>query len=334
MSLSITSTYAGEVLSAFIVKAVEGNDTVNKGSIKVQSGIQYKYTLPNLQVSGIIQDREATPSTPEGTFTIGERHLTPQDFMVYTTFNPRDLESFWRFAQPTGNLVFRTLDPEVQVALVGELMKELNRYLGQSIWHGVKTITGTFGGTPTDGVDLGDAGLALDKFDGLLPRILQDNRDEAAGNKPIISGTAEITDTSSVLSALNGVFNAIPKALRGSEDLKILMDVAMFDLYDQALIESNFKHADYTNTNVQRFRGIQIVPTNGMPASTIVAAVASTGMNSNLWMGVDYVNDAEVLQIEKLQANSELYFFKMLMKADTVVAKPSELVCHTPYTLS
>jgi len=335
MAISQSSSYSGEVLEAFITKAVTGNDTVDKGSIKIKSGIQYKYTLPVIQVGNIIQPRVATPVSSVGDFVITERQLTPTDFMVYSEFNPRDLESFWKFAQPEGNLVFRTLDPQTQVALVGELMRELNRYLGQAIWHGVKDITGTFTTvTPAGGVALGDSALALDEFNGLLPRILEDARDGAVGSQPILAGNTEITTTTEILAALNAVFNAIPKALRGKADLKIIMDIALFDLYDQALIEANFKHADYTNTNVQRFRGIEIVPTNGFPTSTIVAAVANTGQDSNLWMGVDYVNDSEVLQVAKVQENSELYFFKMLMKADTVVAKPSELVYYTPYVLT
>ena len=150
----------------------------------------------------------------------------------------------------------------------------------------------------------------------------------------MLAGATEITTTTEILAALNTVFDTIPKSLRGNSDLKILVDQSLFDLYDQALIESNFKHADYTQTNVQRFRGITIVPTNGVPVSTIVACVASASTSSNLWMGIDYVNDAEVLQVEKLQANSEEYFFKMLLKADTVIAKPSELVVHTTYVLA
>jgi len=339
MAISHSSGYSGEVLEAFITKAVVGNDTVDKGLIKIQSGIQHKYTLPRVQVSNIIQPRVATPNRYSdngesvGDFTISERELNPTDLMVYTEFNPRDLEDFWKFAQPEGNLVFRTLEPQVQVALVGELLKEVNRYLGQAIWHGALSNVG-ISGTPAGGADLGDPALGLDRFNGLLYNILNDKKVNAAGDIPILAGASDITTTTEVLAALNAVFDLIPKALRGNPNLKIILDWTLFDLYDQALIESNFKHADYTNTNVQRFRGITVVPTHGAPVSTIVAAVASADTSSNLWMGIDYVNDAEVLQVEKLQANSEEYFFKLLLKADTVVAKPSELVYHTPYALA
>tara|TARA_R110002167_G_scaffold75804_3_gene211509 strand:- start:494 stop:1516 length:1023 start_codon:yes stop_codon:yes gene_type:complete len=338
MSVAISTSYSGEVLADFIVEAATGNDTVDLGSIKVQTGIQHEYTLPTLRVSNIVQKHTATPVSGVGTFTFGERKLKPNDFLVYTEFNPRDFESFWKFGQPTGNLVFRKLDSQVQIAMVSELMKELNNHLGSEIWHGVSEespISGTFAGTPTDGLPISADDTVSDHtfFNGLLPRILQDYKDLAADEKPILSGSTEITNTTEILAALNGVFNAIPKSIRRKKDLKILLDLTLFDLYDQALIESNFKHANYTNTNVERFRGIEIVPTNGVPVSTIVAAIAGTGIDSNLWFGLDYQNDGEVLQIEKKEANSELYFFKMLMKGDTVVAKPKELVFHTTYTL-
>ena len=62
MAITQSSGYRGEVLEAFITKAVVGNDTVDKGSIKVQSGIQSKYTLPRVQVGNIVQARTPTPN--------------------------------------------------------------------------------------------------------------------------------------------------------------------------------------------------------------------------------------------------------------------------------
>ena len=57
-------------------------------------------------------------------------------------------------------------------------------------------------------------------------------------------------------------------------------------------------------------------------------------MDSNLWMGVDDGNDTEVLKIDRLQANSELYFFQMKMKMDVNIVRPAEIVVWTAYKLT
>ncbi|MEM6734484.1 MAG: hypothetical protein AAF620_00300 [Bacteroidota bacterium] len=336
MSYAITSTYSGEVLEAFITKAFTGNDTVDKGLLMVRSGIQKEYTIPRMTLSEIVQDRIATPETPvnsQGIFTLDEKKLEPQDFMVYTEFNPRDLEQFWRFAQPKGNLVFRELDPTVQVTMVSEIFKRLNLYLGTAIWHGKKTTSGTMTtGGAAGGIEPGSGNL--NKFDGLLFKMLYSVINGSTGDQVILSGNSRLNTGAAIITALNDLFNAIPKSIRGAKDLKIVMDWATWDLYDQHLIEQQFKNADYTGTNRDSFRGIRIVKVNGFPVETLLSGRFSPSMQSNLWMGVDVVNDDEVLQVDKLQNNSELYFFKMLMKADTEIPQPSELVLHTPFTLA
>ena len=49
-------------------------------------------------------------------------------------------------------------------------------------------------------------------------------------------------------------------------------------------------------------------------------------------MGVDYANDTEVLKVDRLQSNSELFFVQMRMKMDVNIVKPAEIVVHTAYT--
>lgn len=331
----ITSGYAGEVLEAFVTKAVVGNDTVDKGLVYIKSGIKHQYTIPRLGLGKIIQDRKATPVSPtdaKGDFKFSERILNPQDFMVYDEFNPRDLEKYWDFAASDGKLVFRKLDPATQTAMVGEIMKNVNEYLGQAIWMGKKS-AGAITGTPAGGLTVGDAALDMNKFDGLFYRILASIRDGAAGDKALVAGTTALTTGAEVIAGLNAVFNKIPKALRGKSDLRIVMDYNVWDTYDQYLIELPNKNRDYSGTNAERFRGIKIEVINGMPSQTIVAGLFSSTLRSNFWVGVDYVEDQNTLLVEPLQANSELYFFKMLMKMDTQIAQPSEIVVHTPYVL-
>ena len=63
----------------------------------------------------------------------------PEDFMAFTTFNPRAFEHVWRKWQPKGNLVFAELPPEAQNTLLDELSKSVKFELG---WH---YLNGEFG---------------------------------------------------------------------------------------------------------------------------------------------------------------------------------------------
>jgi hypothetical protein len=60
----------------------------------------------------------------------------------------------------------------------------------------------------------------------------------------------------------------------------------------------------------------------------VVSAVTSKNLDSNFWAGVAYVDDAEVIQIDKLSNASELYFFKMLLKADTNIVFGEDIVLY------
>jgi len=128
---------------------------------------------------------------------------------------------------------------------------------------------------------------------------------------------------SSLLRLFNRMNDLIPKArLEGS----VFLDDA--DIYDDVLTSRESKGADYTDTNPERYKGIRIVPLAQWPKDIIVAAVASSDLNSNFWAGVGYADDAEVIQIDKLSNPSELYFFKMLMKADTNIVFGEDIVLY------
>ena len=134
--------YAGEVLEDLLTYTAQGNDTYREGLIHIKSGIQHKYTLPAIRLGDIIQDNVPTPQSSHGAkgengeneYQFTERHLEPAEFMVYLEFNPRDFEAYWKFAQPTGNLVFRELDPKLQATMLRLLMDKKNEFIGNAIW--------------------------------------------------------------------------------------------------------------------------------------------------------------------------------------------------------
>jgi len=343
----LDNNYSGELLEDLLVYTSQDNETYKEGLIHIHAGIQHAYNIPLVSMGKIIQDHKATPDSDQsanetGKMKFSERKLEPNDFMVYFEFNPRDFEKYYKPFQPTGNLVFRTLNSSIQAKMVQLLMANKDEYLDYAIWNSAK------GGATASGIKTpaGDDYYAIGEdheygpvhyFDGLIKRML----DNAAGKdgdkderKVKIAGNTTFKDGEAVESALRTIWRATPGKIRKKAAVLFLMDVNSWDLYDEYLTDKVVKYKDNTGINEYRFKGKRIVALNSLPKDTIIFGQFTTGRDSNAWMGVDYANDENVLQIEKLQANSELYFFKMLLKMDVNIVRPGEIVLWTPYTVA
>ena len=302
MAIVVRNTnYNGEVLEKILTLATTGNDLVEKGLIMVIPGVEKKISLPRIKTGRMLQKRKESPTLEDskGNFNYSEKSLDPEDFMAFTTFNPRAFEHIWRKWQPKGNLVFSELPPEAQNTLLDELSKSVKFELG---WH---YINGEFGDD--------DDHL----FDGILI--------QAARDTEVVVVSAP-SDTSSMLAKLKAVRAAVPKALRENPNLRILMSIDDFDKYDNELTEREYKNASETDLNKKRYKGITIETLNSWPDDLIVATICSPSADGNLFAGVNLQDDEEVIQIDKWMNSSELYFFKLLMKADTNIAFGEEFV--------
>ncbi|MDR1119459.1 MAG: hypothetical protein LBM08_00900 [Dysgonamonadaceae bacterium] len=340
------NSYSGEVLTDLLVYTAKGNDTYREGLIHIKPGIQKKFTLPHVSLGKIIQDNKPTPVSADGAkgadghneYVHSERYLEPQDFMVYLEFNPRDFEDYWKPFQPSGELIFRELDPKVQATMLHLLIDRKDQYLGDCIWAGKKG--GTDADIKSDSVDnvaLGGDSAAgpMKYFDGFLSRVITNvnsaDANEIATGKVIVAGNTAFTTGVNVESALYAMYRKCPKNLRKSDKLVFVMGWEAWDLYDQYLSSKDIKYSENADVNKYRFKGKRIVVINGIPEQTIALGKFTTGMDSCLWMGVDYATDQESVKVERLQANSELYFFQMRMKIDVNIVLPSEIVVWTTY---
>lgn len=122
-----------------------------------------------------------------------------------------------------------------------------------------------------------------------------------------------------------------PKQIRKKSGLTFVLGWEAWDAYDQYITDKMVKYSENSEINRFRFKGKKIIPIVGVPEHTILLGQFTTGMDSNLWMGVDYANDTEVLKVDRLQSNSELYFFQMRLKMDVNIVRPAEIVVHTAY---
>lgn len=334
-ALVITDTsYAGEAASYFITRPVVGMDTVQKGCAHVQDGIKKQYTIPRIEVSDFMQKRTATPIS-KGNVNVDGRTLVPEDLMLYFEFNPRDYEQHWQAVNLNPRLLNRELPPTAEEFTLLQTMKRLNEFFENHIWRGRKgfdtSAAGSF--TPASkGQSAGDAVYLY--FNGLMHKLLN-SADTIKVSTPatLVAGTAGGGEEN-IGAALKRVYDDVPKALLykyGPTGLKFHVSYATQQVYEEYLTSSTFKNNDTTERGINRYKGYEVVPLAGMPDNTIIAAITSPDLDSNIWVGVNSSEDMN-LELAKLQANSELYFVKGLFKMDTQIGFPDFVVLYTTIT--
>jgi len=299
------TTYAGEAASGFVVKALTGADTVKGGHIYMKDNVVKKFTIPSLKVSNLIQDRTATP-TSQGTMTVDGRALTPADFMLYHEFNPRDFEDHWIAAQMNDGLIDRRLPVSAESQIIQEHLKFVASFFDTIIWQGDTALSSN-----------------LKYFDGLIKKL--------TASSDTIDVTSPFTiSEDNVIDALEDCHQLIPKALLFDPGMKYHVSYATAEFYRRAQQDQTYKGVDITSGGVMTYNGKRIVPLAGCPDNTIVLAKSGPSMDSQLWMGLDSTmtseGEASSIKFSPLQANSELWFIKMLFKMDVQIGLPEEVV--------
>ncbi len=296
-----TTNYSGEVLEHVLTLAATGNELVGRGLIMVIPGVHKAISIPRIKSGKMLQKHKEDPqkSDAKGNFTYSEKKLSPKDMMAFTTFNPRAFEHIWRPFQPKGDLVFSELPAHVQTTLLTEVLKQVQLELGGLYISGV--------------YEEGDDDTKL--MDGILT--------QAAKDTDVIKVETKAT---TMLGRLKELRTAIPTTLRTNPKLRILMSVEDFDTYDDELTNLVAKGKDATEINSSRYKSIPIEAMAQWPQGLIVATLCSSGLDGNLYAAVNLQNDENVIQVDKIGPASELYFFKMLMKADTNIGFGDEFV--------
>jgi hypothetical protein len=305
MTLVISDvSYAGEAASQFIVKSVVGNEIVTGGHIYVKDGIKKKYTIPRFTVGGVIQARQPTPNKPKGTSSVTGQVLEPGDYMLYDEFNPRDFEDHWQATQLNKNLIDTKLPVTAESVIIQEYLKQHNKWLGQAVLQG-----------DTNGVD------PWNYFNGIITRARLDI------TVPKVASPVVLT-LSNIEASFAATLATITSDLVYDKDIKFFVSYKTSLMWERAQQLSTFKGVDTTQAGLLRYSGRLVVPLYGMPDNTILLGKGSATVDSNLWLGMNSTDDA-VVEFKQLQANSELWFIKMLMKVDTNYGFGEELALYT-----
>jgi hypothetical protein len=317
------TTYAGEVASYMITRAVVGADTIDKGCIYVEDGIKKKKTIPRIEVADFFQKRKATP-TSQGTVTVDGATLEPQDLMLYYEFNPRDYEQHWYAVELNPKLLDAELPPTAENFMMMQTMKRTNEFFENHIWKGRKDYDPdganvdptTKGGTAADGSYL--------YFDGLVKKALD--------NATTIQVASPVALTSSnIIDKFNTAYKLVPAALLykyGPLGLKLMVSYVDQQKFEEALTATTYKNNDTTEKGINKYKGYDVCPCAGIPENTFFWVIAKPDIDSNLWLGINSTEDAQ-LQLQRLQANSELFFVKGLFKMDTQIGFADQLVMYS-----
>jgi hypothetical protein len=298
------TTYAGEAASQFIVKAITQADTVNGGHVYIKDGIKKKFTIPrwDADYEDLIQDRAATPIS-KGDMDVTGQTIEPQDYMIYMEFNPRDFEDHWYATQLNPTLIDRSLPYSVESVVIQGVMERHAKYFNKLIWNGSTALSTIY-----------------KYFDGFIKKAMN-----ASGTIDV--GSPTTLSAANIQAEFEKGYVLIPAALKYKPGLKIFCSYATYDFYMNAQIAQTYKGNDFTSMGIPAYKGIPVVKIADFPDNVYLIAKSSASTDSNLWVGLNSVAD-EGLQMAKLQNNSELYFIKMLMKADVQIGWNEETVLY------
>ena len=292
MSVSLTTTYAGEFSGKYIAAALLSADTLDKGLITVMPNVKFKSVIQKASTDDIVKDATCDFQTDAGTLTLTEAILQPEEFQVNLDICKKTLHSSWE-AEQMGYSAFDNLAPNFADFVLAHVAAKVADRTEKNIWSGSTATSGQFDGFAT----LLDA-------DGDLP----------AGQD--LTGAA-IT-SANVVPELGNVVDAIPTAVYGSEDLYIYAASDVIRAYTRSLggFQSGGEGANgYENKGNNQslgslfFDGIPVVPARGAADGTIIAAE-----KSNLFFGTGLLNDLNEVRVIDMAENDGSQNVRVVMR--------------------
>ena len=309
MSVSITSTYAGEFSGKYIAAALLSADTLDKGNVTIMPNVKFKSVIKKASTDDIVKDATCDFQTGQGTLTLTEKILQPEEFQVNLDICKKDLHSDWEAAQ-MGYSAFDNLPANFSDFVLAHVASKVADRTEKNIWSGSTATSGQFDGFAT-----------LLAADGDLP----------SGQD--ITGTA--VTAANVVAELGTVVDAIPTAVYGSEDLAIYAASNVVRAYTRALggFQSGGQGAaGYENKGNNQslgslfFDGIPVIPCRGAADDMIIAAE-----KSNLFFGTGILSDLNEVRVIDMAETDGSQNVRVVMRftAGVQYAQVSDIVYRT-----
>jgi len=276
---TITSTYAGEAAAGYIAAALLSANTLDKKLVTIMPNVKFKSVIQKLDVSGITQDASCDFVT-SGSVAITEQVLTPKELQVNLLLCKQEFVDSWEALQ-LGFSAFDEIPKNFNDFLISYVGGKVAEATEESIWKGVNSTNGQFGGFQT----AFSASIAAGGATAVLA---------AKSGSIVISGSVT---SANVIDKLNSVVNTIPDTVYGKPDVLLYVATDVAKAYQQALAGGAIGANGWNNQmNVGEkpfnFNGIEIVWCPGMTSSKIVAA-----QKSNLFFGTGLLSDYNEVKV-------------------------------------
>ena len=268
MSLSITSTYAGEFAGKYVSAALLSGNTIANGLIEVKPNVKFKEVLKRVSLSGAIANASCD-FTDAGAVVLTERIIEPKELQVNLELCKTPFQSDWE-AVSMGYSAHDNMPSTFSDYFIGLMAGEIAAQTEQDIWSGTAG-AGTFDGFATL----------------LTAATLPTGQDI----------TGAVVTAANVIAELGKVADAVPSSLYGNEDLYIYVSQNVWRAYKRALggfqadgVGGNGSMAQGTNQDIdiQYFDGIKVVCANGLADDTMVST-----LKSNLYFATGLLNDSK-----------------------------------------
>ena len=305
---SVTSTYAGEFAGKYIAAALLSAKTLENDLVTIVPNVKYKEVIQKLDVSGIVQDASCDFTT-SGSVALSERILEPKELQVNLELCKQNFLNSWEALQ-LGYSAHDEIPANFTDYLVSYVGGKIAEKTEEDIWGGAAASNG--------------------QFKGFLPALSASAA--AGGAGAVVQGTSSTgsIDSTTVIAALNNLYDSIPDTVFGKEDLYIYVPTNVAKAYQKVLgtdFANGYNNMVTVGEKPMNFNGIDLVHCPGMTSSYMVAA-----QKSNMFFGTGLMsdfNEVKVLDMADLDG-SQNYRVIFRYTADTQFGIGQDIAMHIP----
>jgi hypothetical protein len=302
MAYNVTglTDYVNEQNFPLLRKTIMGAKTA--GLISLQTGVKSSASL-NIMDTAVVLQADGCTRSADGDTTFTERELKVAPIAVHQDFCPKDLEKKYTQSRVKAGSLQNEMPFEEE--FTGLIAEKIAATLETAIWRG----------------DAVSGAANLNRFDGFL-KLIDAEVSVVDGNPTDITAITSVN----VVAIVDGVYNAIPTALLGAEDLRIFMGMDTFRLYTMALKSANLFHYSADSTNFEITvpgTNVTVVAVNGLNSTSRIIAART----SNLYLGVDLEGEEDNFEMWYSQDDRKVKF-TAAFKYGVQFAFPDEIVSY------